>query len=360
MDAERLSRLLIHPGCTLRDAIQAIDAGAVEIALLVDDERRLLGTVSDGDARRALLAGTTLEDPVDPAVHRTPISAPVGSDPARLIQLMTEGGFEQVPLLDGHGRVADLAFLRDIVHDSLAADTPVVLMAGGEGQRLRPLTARTPKPMLPVGGEERPLLETTLGQIAASGFRKVLLTVNYRAEVIEEHFRDGAELGLDIAYVREQPGELLGSAGALNLVREQLDRPFIVMNADLLTKVNLGALIRFHAEDANMITVGVRQYRVEVPYGVLDLDGSRVTGLREKPTMGFFVNAGIYAVSPDAVQSMPAEITEFTMIDLIESAIASNHRVGSFPIREYWLDIGQLADYERAHEDHATYFTPRA
>jgi dTDP-glucose pyrophosphorylase len=359
MDPERLHRTLIRPGFALRDAVKAIDAGAVEIALLVDDERRLLGTVSDGDVRRAMLAGTTLEDPVDPVVHREPTSAPVGCDPATLLRLMTERGIEQVPLLDAERRVVDIAFLRDVVQDSLAADTPVVLMAGGEGQRLRPLTALTPKPMLPVGDEDRPLLETTLSQIAEAGFRKVLLTVNYRAEIIEEHFGDGAGLGLDIAYVREQPGELLGSAGALNLAREHLDRPFIVMNADLLTKVNLGALIRFHAEDANMITVGVRQYRLQVPYGVLDLDGTRVTGLREKPTLGFFVNAGIYAVSPEAVRSMPAEISEFNMTDLIDATIARGVRVGSFPIREYWLDIGQLADYERAHEDHATYFSPK-
>jgi dTDP-glucose pyrophosphorylase len=360
MDPERLQRLLVRPGCALRDAVQAIDAGAVEIALMVDDERRLLGTISDGDVRRAMLAGTTLEDPADAVVHRTPTSAPQGTDPAQLLALMTERGIEQVPLLDGDGRIADLAFMRDLVAGELTSDTPVVLMAGGQGMRLRPLTEDRPKPMLPVGEEDRPLLETTLARIAQSGFRKVLLTVNYRAESIEEHFGDGADFGLDISYVREQPGELLGSAGALNLAREHLDRPFVVMNADLLTKVNLEALIRFHAEDGNMVTVGVRQYRLQVPYGVVDLDGTRVTALQEKPTMGFFVNAGIYAVSPDAVQAMPQEITEFNMTDLIDATIAAGNRVGSFPIREYWLDIGQLADYERAHADHATYFTPKA
>jgi dTDP-glucose pyrophosphorylase len=360
MDARRLQQLMVRPGCRVRDAVQAIDAGAVEIALLVDDERRLLGTISDGDVRRAMLAGTTLDDPVDAVVHRTPIHAPVGTEGPALLQIMTERGIEQVPLLDADGCVAELAFLRDVVSDTLTTDTPVVLMAGGQGMRLRPLTDDRPKPMLPVGAEDRPLLETTLGQIAESGFRKVLLTVNYRAEIIEQHFGDGEELGLDISYVREQPGELLGSAGALNLAREHLDRPFIVMNADLLTKVNLGALIRFHAEDGNMVTVGVRQYKLQVPYGVVDLDGTRVTALREKPTVGFFVNAGIYAVSPEAVQLMPDDITEFNMTDLIEATLGQGGRVGSFPIREYWLDIGQLADYERAHDDHATYFSPKA
>jgi dTDP-glucose pyrophosphorylase/CBS domain-containing protein len=360
MNPERLRSLMIRPGCAVRDAVKAIDAGAVEIALLVDDEDRLLGTVSDGDVRRALLAGTTLDDPIDPVVHRTPTSAPVGTDPAQLLQVMTERGHEQIPLLDGDGRIVDMAFMREVVHDTMTADTPVVLMAGGKGMRLRPLTEDRPKPMLPVGAEERPLLETTLEQIAGAGFRKVLLTVNYRAEIIEQHFGEGDALGLDISYVREQPGEQLGSAGALNLAREHLDRPFIVMNADLLTKVNLGALIRFHGEDGNMVTVGVRQYQLQVPYGVVDLDGTRVTALREKPTMGFFVNAGIYAVSPEAVQLMPQEINEFNMTDLIEAALARGGRVGSFPIREYWLDIGQLADYERAHDDHATYFSPKA
>lgn len=360
MNAERLKSLMVGPGCAVREAVEAIDAGAVEIALLVDDRRRLLGTISDGDVRRAMLAGTTLEDPVDSVVHRTPTSAPVSTEPARLLALMTERGIEQIPLLDDQGRVADLAFMRDVVQHTMAYDTPVVLMAGGEGLRLRPLTEDRPKPMLPVGAEDRPLLETTLEQIAGAGFRKVLLTVNYRAESIEDHFGNGDRMGLDISYVREQPGEQLGSAGSLNLAREHLDRPFIVMNADLLTKVSLGALIRFHAEDANMVTIGVRQYRLQVPYGVVDLDGTRVIALREKPTLGFFVNAGIYAVSPEAVQLMPEEISEFNMTDLIDATLARGGRVGSFPIREYWLDIGQLADYERAHDDHATYFSPKA
>jgi NDP-sugar pyrophosphorylase family protein len=221
--------------------------------------------------------------------------------------------------------------------------------------RLRPLTEDTPKPMLPVG--DRPLLDTVVSQIRDAGFRRLYMSVNYRADVIEEHFGDGSAHGVDIDYVHEP--HALGSAGALQLVREELDRPFLVLNADLLTKVNLSSLMRFHREEGNLVTVGVRQYRLEVPYGVVDFDGTAVTGLQEKPGLSFFVNAGIYAVDPGAVDLLPPTLSEVNMTDIIDAALAGGHRVGGFPIREYWLDIGQLSDYERSQHDHATVFARR-
>jgi dTDP-glucose pyrophosphorylase len=346
----RFEKIFVGPGATVREAVEAIDAGAIEIALVADDERRLVGTVTDGDVRRALLAGTGLDEPVAPIAHAEPVTAEDGTSEDLLLALMTERSVEQIPLLRD-GRVVDVAFIRELVSSS-QAEGPVVLMAGGPGERLRPLTEETPKPMLPVA--DRPLLETVLAQVREAGFQRVLMAVNYRAEVIESHFGDGREFGVEIDYVREP--ERLGSAGALQLVREQLDRPFVVMNADLLTKVNLGALLRFHVAEGNVLTLAVRRYELEVPYGVVDIEGARVQGLREKPSLGFFVNAGIYAVSPAAVDLLPASLREFQMTDLIEAALAAGAPVGSFAIREYWLDIGQLGDYERAHEDHATYF----
>lgn len=353
MDPNRFERVFVQPSATLREAVMAIDAGGVEIALVVDEERRLLGTVSDGDARRALLRGSSLDDDIRGIVHRAPISAPVNTDVGIVLRLMTENAIEQVPLLDADARVVDLVFIHDIVHGG-TEPPKVVLMAGGEGMRLRPLTEDTPKPMLPIGDEKRPLLQTTLTQIAQAGFRRVLLAVNYRAHDIEEHFGDGAELGLDIRYLHEPSA--LGSAGALRLAGDELDKPFIVMNADLLTNVNLGALIRFHTNDSNVITIGVRRYVLKVPYGVVDVEGGKVSSLREKPALGFFVNAGIYAVNPDAVALMPEDPSGFNMTEVIEAALSAGHRVGAFPIREYWLDIGQLADYRQAQEDHATVF----
>jgi NDP-sugar pyrophosphorylase family protein len=186
----------------------------------------------------------------------------------------------------------------------------------------------------------------------------VLIAVNYRAEVIEEHFGDGSSLGVRIDYLHEK--EPLGSAGALRLAGTELDQPFVVMNADLLTNVNLAALMRFHCEEHNAVTVGVRQYALELPYGIAELDGTQILALDEKPTHTFFVNAGIYAVDPSAVALMDSDIARFDMTDLIAAAITSGLRVGGFPIREYWIDIGQLADYERAESDHVTVFSQRS
>jgi dTDP-glucose pyrophosphorylase len=353
MDAEGLARLMISPDATVRDAITAIDRGGIQIALVVDAERRLLGTISDGDTRRALLRGVSLDAAATEIIHRNPVTALPDTTPAELLSLMTQHNFDTVPLIEA-GRVVDVAVIHELLDPSSREHHPyAVIMAGGQGDRLRPLTDDIPKPMLPVG--ERPLLETLLEQVRFAGFSKVLLAVNYKAEVIEQHFEDGSRFGVDIEYVRES--EALGSGGALQLVRHQLDRPFVVLNADLLTNVDLGALLRFHREEKNVITVGVRQYTLEVPYGVVDLDGTRVTGLKEKPVIDLMVNTGIYAVDPQALSLFPGEASRLDMTELVSGALERGWRVGSFPVREYWLDVGQLADYERAHSDHATYFS---
>jgi NDP-sugar pyrophosphorylase family protein len=207
--------------------------------------------------------------------------------------------------------------------------------------------------MLSVGN--RPLLETILGQVRDAGFTRVLVAVNFQAEVIEEHFGDGSQLGLDVSYLHED--RPLGTAGALRLAAAELDRPFVVMNADLLTNVKLTALMRFHHEEQNLITVGVRRYVLDVPYGVIEIHKTQLTSLREKPQLSFFVNAGIYALDPGVVPLLDELPESCNMTDLLEVGLTSHARIGGFPIREYWLDIGQLADYERAHSDHATHFS---
>jgi dTDP-glucose pyrophosphorylase len=355
MDADRLEKIFIGIDATVRQAIESIDAGAIEIALVVTEGRRLVGTITDGDVRRALMADVGLDDPIETIVHRDPVTAPAGTDRAALLKLMTERAVGQIPLMDGDA-VADVAIIRELVRDtSPDSGSPVVLMAGGQGTRLRPLTEEIPKPMLEVGG--RPLLEHVLDQVRDAGLSRVLMAVNYRAEVIEQHFGDGSEFGVDIGYLRED--RALGSAGALRLAGAELDRPFVVMNADLLTNVNLGALMRFHHEEGNVVTVGVRQYVLELPYGVVELDGTRVTGLSEKPKPKYYINAGIYAVDPAALSLVPPSREAFHMTDVIDEVLADGGRVGAFAVREYWLDIGHLADYERAESDHATYFSDK-
>jgi dTDP-glucose pyrophosphorylase len=349
MDSERLQTLLVPRVSTIADAIRAIDRGGAEIAIAVEADGRLFGTITDGDIRRAILKGAKLEDPVEPVVHRRPVTAAPAADPQTLIRLMQRHGIGQIPLVED-GRVVDLTVIRDLVQDDTDPG-PVVIMAGGEGRRLRPLTEDMPKPMLPVGG--KPLLEQVVEQVRGAGFSKILMSVNYRSEIIEQHFHDGHEFGVDIGYIREK--KQLGTAGALGLARADIDRPCIVINGDLLTTLNLGTLARFHKEQSNDLTIGVRKCVIQVPYGVVELDDLKVSQISEKPSVEFFISAGIYAVSPSAIELVPEDET-FNMTDLADAALAAGMVVGSFPIREYWLDIGQLSDYERADVDHAIHF----
>jgi dTDP-glucose pyrophosphorylase len=353
VNRERFEEILVGPHSTVREVIRAIDAGKAHLALVVDADRRLLGTITDGDIRRALLAGIDLDGPAEPIVHRSPVTANPEVGEADVRALMTQHRIDQVPVIADE-RVIDVVLLRELVTDR--GENHVVIFAGGEGQRLRPLTENVPKPMLEVGG--RPLLETVLEQVRDAGFSKAFLLVNYRSEEIERHFGGGEGVGLDLRYVHEPAP--LGSAGGLSLVREELDRPFVVLNADLLTNVDVRALLNFHQSEENVITVGVKQFVLEVPYGVVELDETRVLAVREKPELRFFVNAGIYALDPEATAFLPEAESEFHMTHLIERALVEGARVGSFPVHEYWLDIGQMSDYERANDDHVTrLFVPR-
>jgi dTDP-glucose pyrophosphorylase/CBS domain-containing protein len=347
-----LEPLLLRIGATVRDAMECIDRNQRGIALVVDGERSLLGTVTDGDLRRAMLADVALDAPVAVLLERQqelhedrpiPLTAPIGTSSAELVALMQRYDVRQIPLVDPDGRVASVSLLRDLV-DVEGPPLRAVVMAGGFGTRLGRLTEETPKPMLPVG--DRPLLERIIEQLRDAGIEHVNLTTHYRAEDIARHFGTGEGLGIEIEYVSElQP---LGTAGALGLI--QSDAPILVMNGDILTRVDFKAMHRFHEEHDADMTVAVRPYEARVPYGLVELAGSRITSIAEKPLARGFVNAGIYLLKPEICQRVsPGE--RLDMPQLIERLLGDGRAVVGFPLREYWLDIGQLADYEQALAD---------
>jgi dTDP-glucose pyrophosphorylase len=352
MNEAELERLLISGDATVRAAMECIDRSHIGIALVVTGDRRLLGTVTDGDVRRAMLADLSLETPVRAIVERQrelrenrpfPLTAPLGAPPVELVALMQTYDVRQVPLVDDEGCVRDLALLSEFVEIE-GPPLRAVVMAGGFGTRLAPLTDETPKPMLPVG--DRPLLERIIGQLREAGIRHVNLTTHYRAETIAEHFGDGRDHGVEIEYVPEE--RPLGTAGALGLVGG--DGPILVMNGDILTRVDFRAMHRFHDEHDADMTVAVRPYEARVPYGLVELEGGRVTAISEKPLLRGFVNAGIYLIDADVKRLVePGEPLD--MPQLIARLLDSGRRVVGFPLREYWLDIGRLADYERALAD---------
>jgi dTDP-glucose pyrophosphorylase len=344
--------LLIPRDATLREAAERVDANRLGIALVTTPDRKLIGTVTDGDLRRAMLANMDLEAPVEVLLQRQrelderrpfPLTAPAGSAAEELVSLMRRHDVRQIPLVDAAGAVSSVALLTDLVHDG-SQPLHAIVMAGGFGKRLEELTDQLPKPMLPVG--DRPLLERIIEQLRDAGISRVNLTTHYRADAIVSHFGDGSGFGIDITYVQEdQP---LGTAGALGLV--DVDDPILIMNGDILTGVDFRAMHHFHDEHAADMTIAVRPYEVRVPYGLADLDGSLVTGLDEKPLLRGFVNAGIYLMNPDVRRLVePGEPLE--MPDLIRRALDRGRTVVGFPLREYWLDIGQRADYEQALED---------
>ena len=344
MDPERFAQILVGPDATIRRAIEAIDAGTgAHLALVVDAERRLLGTVTDGDVRRALLHGADLDAPVATIAHGEPVTTAPGAGEDELHALMERHSVEQIPIVE-EGRVVDVALLRDLAEHAWS-DHHVVLVAGGEGRRLRPLTEHVPKPMLPVG--DRPLLERTIDRLRDAGVHRVAISTHHLADRIIDHFGNGAAHGVEVGYLSEdQP---LGTAGALRLLGDVRD-PMVVINGDVLTGVDFRGMLAYHREHGAAVTVGVRRCELQIPYGVLECDGPLIRGVCEKPRQSFLINAGVYLVEPTSLASIP-EGRRFDMTDLMMALIAEGKRVVSFPIVEYWLDIGQPSDYEQAQVD---------
>lgn len=343
----RLEELLLPPTSTVREAMQSIDRTGAGIALLVDEERRLIATVTDGDLRRAILAAVPIDSTVQALLDRTPrpkptpLTAPVDTPLEELLRLMSDAVLRQIPLLDDEGRVVDIALLEELVKE-YQLPLRAVVMAGGYGRRLGELTEGLPKPMLPVG--DRPLLERIIDQLREAGIHRVNLSTHYRGDTIAAHFGDGSDFGVEINYVEED--EPLGTAGALALL-QSADEPTLVMNGDVLTRVDFRAMLRFHQEHEAALTVAVRPYEVQVPFGVVATDGAEVRAIEEKPLVKGFVNAGIYLLDPHVQRHVPSG-RRFDMPELIEEVLTRGGRVVGFPLHEYWVDIGELEDYRRA------------
>ncbi len=347
-----LSTLCVTSDSSIRQAIACIEQNTAKIALVVDGENRLLNTITDGDVRRAVLAGIDLdaavtllrERKVASRLYKQAVTAPFGSEVDALTQLMLERDVRQVPLVDEAERVVGLVTLRELVLDDVLP-VQAVVMAGGHGTRLRPLTEQLPNQILPLGG--RPILERIIDQLREAGIRKVNVTTHYKGEQISQHFGDGQEFGVQISYVEEhQP---LGTAGGLSQL-EPSDEPLLVINGDILTKVDFRAMMDFHVEQQADMSVAVRQHELQVPYGVIETDSERIVNITEKPIVRHFINAGIYLLNPGVLQLIPNNDV-YDMTDLINRLIADSRRVISFPIREYWMDIGQHADHRQAEED---------
>ncbi|MBI4969563.1 MAG: nucleotidyltransferase family protein [Rhodospirillales bacterium] len=344
-------KTLLGKGASLAEAIRVLEGTPYKICLVVDDRQRLLGTITDGDVRRAILRGLSLDAPADNAMKATPTTGVLGDTPETLHELMVRLDLGQIPLLDAQGRVAGLATGKSLPHAGDPRENWVVLMAGGLGNRLRPLTEDVPKPLLNVG--RKPLLETILETLRSHEFRNFYIAVNYKAEMIKDHFGDGGKWKCTIRYLEEN--DRLGTAGALGLIDERPTNPLLVMNGDVLTNVDFSSLLDFHEEHRSQATMCVREFDFQVPYGVVTIEDHRITGIVEKPVHSFFVNAGIYVVDPALLDLVP-RTGAFDMPDLFAKALERGMPTAAFPIREYWTDIGHIDDFHRANGDYTRFF----
>lgn len=346
---KNVSDLFVPLSAPLRDVLTRSDATQRGIILVVDGENRLQGVITDGDVRRAFLAGVNLDTPVRTFLEKKgtknhPITAPVGTAHVDLVELLRTYGVSHIPLVNHSGQVEALAGLDDLLQED-EVTLQAVVMAGGLGTRLHPLTMELPKPMLPVG--DRPLMERIIRRLSTAGVRDVSITTHYLAEKIVEHFGDGQQFGVNLNYVSEE--KLLGTAGGLALIPEP-STTLLVINGDILTEMDFRTMLAFHREHGAALTLVVRQFEMQIPYGVVESDGVRVCQLIEKPVHRFFVNAGIYLLEPAAHALIPKG-RRFDMTDLIKVCMDRGLTVVSFPIWEYWRDIGQHDDYAQAQAD---------
>ena len=311
----------------------------------MDEDNRLLGTVTDGDIRRALLRGETLDTPVGQIMCRDFRSLAASASEEEALALMRHETLHQIPALDAQGRVVRLFLLEELIKVA-SLSNPVVIMAGGEGKRLRPLTLDCPKPMLRISG--KPLLEIILEHCIDAGFHNFYFAVNYLKEHIKDYFKDGLRWHVKIQYLEEE--KPLGTAGALSLLPQKPSKPFLVLNGDVLTRVDYTRLLRYHTEHEAIATLCVREHTTQIPYGVVHTDDLRVLTLEEKPVLSHYVNAGIYLLDPRLLDLVPQNHF-LDMPQLLEQAVQKQYSVSAFPIHEYWLDVGLPETLDRAHDE---------
>lgn len=342
---------LIRPTSTMEDAISILSQEALRIAIIVDADDGILGIVTDGDIRRALVRGCTIKSPVSEFMHKNPMVASSENSRLSIVSMMKEKDLLVVPIVNKQNRVIGVETLKQLL-DVKKYDNPVFLMAGGFGKRLSPLTDHTPKPLLKVG--PKPILEIILKQFSGYGFYRFFISVHYKADMLKDYFGDGRKWGVDIQYVHEK--EPLGTAGSIGLLPATIpDLPVIVMNGDLLTKVNFERLLEFHGEGGVGATMCVREYDFEVPYGIIESDGNKVRRIIEKPVHSFFVNAGIYIISPELVRSING-IKYLDMPSFLNSKLDGGEQINVYPVHEYWVDIGRMDEYQLAHERYSEEF----
>ncbi|MFT8348036.1 nucleotidyltransferase family protein [Clostridium saccharoperbutylacetonicum] len=352
MNIKDLNHLLVHKNSTMIEAMRLIDLNSKGMLFVIENNKKLSGTITDGDIRRAILAGHQLNEKISEIYNTNCIYSKDDISIDELKRHFIENKVKLLPIVDNNKVIINYFEIDDLIdYNRLEKENPVLIMAGGLGTRLRPFTDNVPKPMLKVGN--KPILETIIEQFRECGFKNILISVNYKSDIIENYFRDGSDFGVNIKYIKET--KRLGTAGAIKLASKYLSKAFFVINGDILTNLNYYNLLQYHMENNYKMTIGSRVYEMQIPYGVINVKEDCVTSLQEKPIINHLVNGGIYVLQPDVISNIPDD-KYFDITELIDILISKKKRVGSCPITDYWMDIGKVEDYYRANEEIGKYF----
>jgi dTDP-glucose pyrophosphorylase len=347
-------RAMLPVDATIGQAIANLDQVAVKIVLVINASGVLEGTISDGDIRRSLLRGLDLCSSISNVIHRNALVVSPKIERETVMQLMVANKIQQIPVVDDHRHVVGL-HLWDQITIPQARPNIMVIMAGGKGTRLRPYTEHCPKPMLPIG--DKPMLEHIINRAMSQGFNHFILAIHYLGEMVKDYFGDGSKMNARIEYINEQAP--LGTAGALGLLTRQPEVPFVVTNGDVFTEINYGDLLYFHIRQKTVATMAVRIHEWQHPFGVVQTEGLDIVGFEEKPVARTYINAGVYVLSPVALNELSAN-QHCDMPTLFQRLRAQGQRTVAYPMHEPWLDVGRPKDYEMAQRmDAASFRQPR-
>jgi len=343
-DKAQLEKSFINPRVDIFSALKAINSGGSQIALIIDKNKKLIGVLTDGDIRRSLLQGLSLNDSIENLYNKNFFKISEAHNRSTAKNIMLLNGLNALPVVDDDGVPIDIVVLSEF-GGSDKLDNPVVIMAGGKGSRLRPYTERCPKPMLPLHGK-KPILQAIIEQVRSNGFRNIFLSVNYLKEQIMDYFGDGKEFGVNIQYLIEN--EPLGTAGSLSLISFKEDLPVIVMNGDVITNFNLNDLLKFHVENFSDATLAVSEYETKIPFGIVKSNGSELISFEEKPIISHLINAGLYVLNKKIIEQLILKNQRSDMPEILLQAKERNFKVSICPIFEYWIDIGRPETLKKA------------
>jgi len=341
---KNIEKIKINQNVTIKKALKVISHGNIKIAIVVDKKDKLIGTITDGDIRRGFLKGLDINSSIKSIFNNKPITGKKNDSEEKLLNIALSKEVNQIPIVDNKKRLIRIYIIEELIKNKIKFNK-VVIMAGGKGIRLRPLTKNIPKPMLKVGN--KPILETIIKSFKDCGFRDLIICVNYKSHIIEKYFDKGEKFGVKIEYIREK--KKMGTAGALSLVKQKLTEPFFVINGDLITNLDFGKMLDFHNRHNALATMGVKEYSINSPYGEVSLRDENICSIKEKPSYKFFVNAGIYILDPKCIKLVPKNF--FDMTSLFKKIILTKKKTISFPLDEYWKDVGKLSDYQEANKE---------